>query len=219
MTAIDRDYVQGLVSEARDVQENRAQLFAEKHATGLTLQAENRSYTVALLIDAIDNGLLEQLHDEAEQRLYIDVAVDQDRAWAAYLAGMASPPETTAPPAVPVGTPLRPADDGDDDEPLAPWEQELLDNSVGPGAVVFAPGDSVNIADGTGAVFDKPDRHPGNPIEGLYGKVVAVSDGLVTIAYDNLGSTLSLPPTQIMHHADWITVDDDEPFDDCGATR
>lgn len=101
MSAVDRDYVLAVLNTARDTQEGRAQLFTEKKATALTLLAENRSYTVALLLDAIEAGLLEQLHAEAEQRLYIDVAIDQDRAWFAYLAGMAPAPDT-APPAVPV---------------------------------------------------------------------------------------------------------------------
>lgn len=102
MTAIDRQYLLALLNTARDTQEGRARLFTEEHATGLTLQAEGRSYTVALLLDAIKDGLLEQLHAEAEQRLYIDVAIDQDRAWFAYLAGMAAAPDT-APLAVPMG--------------------------------------------------------------------------------------------------------------------
>jgi len=94
--------------DARRVQEGRAKLPAERIKTERRLRAETRSYTVALLIDAINDGLLEQLHAEAEQRLYLDVAVDQDHAWAAYTAGMGAAPESTAPVAIPVDDPRPP---------------------------------------------------------------------------------------------------------------
>lgn len=102
MTAVDRNYLLGQLYDARRVQEGRAQLPDEKTKPFKRRQAEGRSYTLSLLIDAINGGLLEQLHAEAEQALFLDVAVDQDRAWAAYMAGMASPPESTAPLAIEV---------------------------------------------------------------------------------------------------------------------
>lgn len=109
MTAVDRDYALRVLNTARDTQENRATLFAEKDATDLKLQAETRSYSIALLTDAITNGLLEQLHAEAEQLLFLDsvvadtaeVAAD-DEAWFAYLAGHGPSPLPPTAPAGPV---------------------------------------------------------------------------------------------------------------------
>lgn len=108
MPAIDRNYLLGHLYDGRRVQEGRAQLPAEKSQAHRRLQAETRSYTLSLLIDAVNGGLLEQLHAEAQQALFIDVAVDQDRAWAAYKAGMGATPETTAAVAIPVVDGMRP---------------------------------------------------------------------------------------------------------------
>lgn len=94
MTAVDRSFILGQLHDSRRVQDSRAAKPSENTNRQKALQAEGRSYTLSLLIDAINAGLLEQLHAEAEQALLIDVAVDQDRAWAAYRAGMASAPDT-----------------------------------------------------------------------------------------------------------------------------
>lgn len=102
MTAVDPAFVLGKLYNVRQAQEGLAQLPSERIKPRRRLHAEARSYTVSLLIDAINDGLLEQLHAEAEQRLFLAVAVDQDNAWAAYLAGMGAAPEDTAPLAVPV---------------------------------------------------------------------------------------------------------------------
>lgn len=101
MTAVDRNYLLKLLYDARQVQEGRAKLPAEKTSADRRLRAETRSYTLSLAIDAVTDGLLEQLHAESETRLYLDVTADQDNAWAAYTAGMGAAPEFTEPIAVP----------------------------------------------------------------------------------------------------------------------
>lgn len=108
MTAVDPAFILETLNSVSQAQESLAQLPADKIKQRRRLRAEARSYTVSLLIDAINGGLLEQLHAEAEQRLFLAVVVDQDDAWAAYLAGMGGAPEDTAPLAVPV----------DDDTPV-----------------------------------------------------------------------------------------------------
>lgn len=102
MTAVDRDYLLKLLYDARQVQDSRAKLPAEKTTATRRLKAETRSYTLSLAIDAVNDGLVEQLHAETEQRIYTEVTIDQDRAWAAYMAGMGSAPESTEPVAIPV---------------------------------------------------------------------------------------------------------------------
>lgn len=93
MTAIDRDFVLAFVAQARDTQEHEAVLARDAEAREEALLAETRSYTLALLVDAIESGLLEQLADGMQQELFADVSADHNRAWDAYLAGIADAPQ------------------------------------------------------------------------------------------------------------------------------
>jgi hypothetical protein len=93
MSAIDRGFVLALVARAHDTQEHEAQLATDHGARTETLKAETRSYTLALLADAIEAGLLEQLADAGQQALFADVAAVYNTSWQAYLDGKAGMPD------------------------------------------------------------------------------------------------------------------------------
>lgn len=80
MTAVDRNYLLKLLYDARQVQNGRAKLPADKSTAARRLQAKTRSYTLSLAIDAINDGLLEQQHDDGQQDLFTAAAAPADDA-------------------------------------------------------------------------------------------------------------------------------------------
>jgi len=71
MTDIDRNYVLELLAREAMVQQERVTYFgpavAGSKASALASVAGSRAFTLALLTDAIERGLLEQLAEEADR--------------------------------------------------------------------------------------------------------------------------------------------------------
>jgi len=64
MADIDRNYVLELLADETDVQQDRVTLYTKKHHPARREIAGSRAYTLALLMHAVECGLLEQLAEE-----------------------------------------------------------------------------------------------------------------------------------------------------------
>ena len=66
MTDIDRNHVLELLAREADVQQERVTFYTKK-SSPLRAVAGSRAFTLALLTNAIERGLLEQLAEEADR--------------------------------------------------------------------------------------------------------------------------------------------------------
>lgn len=74
MTSTDRNYVLNALVDIHHTENRRADFYTSKQYPAMTLIAEDRAYSIALLIDAVNGGLLEDLHDKAQQLVLADAA-------------------------------------------------------------------------------------------------------------------------------------------------
>jgi hypothetical protein len=64
---IDRNFVLELLADEADVQQDRVTLYTKKFHSARREVAGDRAYTLALLLHAVECGLLEQLAEEADR--------------------------------------------------------------------------------------------------------------------------------------------------------
>lgn len=64
MANIDRNYVLELLADETDVQQDRVTLYTKKSHPARRAVAGSRAYSLALLMHAVECGLLEQLAEE-----------------------------------------------------------------------------------------------------------------------------------------------------------
>lgn len=88
MSSPDRHHILSVLADARNSAQGRAQFYRTQPYPAMTLIAEDHAYSLALLMDAIDAGLLEQLHDDAQQRLLAGVADAEAESEAAVDEGL-----------------------------------------------------------------------------------------------------------------------------------
>lgn len=67
MANIDRNYVLSMLAEAEQVEKQRTVFYRKRPYPAMIAIAEDRAYSLGLLVDAVSRGLLEQLAEEADR--------------------------------------------------------------------------------------------------------------------------------------------------------
>lgn len=67
MANIDRNYVLSMLAEAEHAEKQRTTFYRKRPYPAMTIIAEDRAYSLGLLVDAVSRGLLEQLAEEADR--------------------------------------------------------------------------------------------------------------------------------------------------------
>lgn len=169
---IDRPYVLSVLNEARHIEEQRAAFYSGQPYPQMTLIAEDHAYSLGLLVDDVEAGRLEQLHDDAQQRLRDMAAAAADEQASAEINQAAE------------STGHLPGQD-DAESGLVDDEEDDTDEDQ----PRFVADDVVNVSDA------------GHSLWSVRGTVKTVhDDGTVTITYNGLGDVVRLPATSLMHN-------------------